>query len=477
MALPELFADSPTPGVVAPIASLNAAVTTTPAAGTQETWTFNQGPPSVLAIPGQFHFQVGTEILLDITGGGGTSRTVLRGQEGSTTSTHAIGDSVYCFLTRGSLLSGFVAIGQMADSASQQGTQVDSLAWGQAFIPIDFDANAVGTATAGSANQSVLNVQSYIASTSSAANYEKAGILVEVATADPSNTSTPITRDAVGIDTHATILAGNMTGRAWGINPQVTIASGADGLATGVEIDINNAATADQASMDQNTSKYGLTVINIGSQNATAALYVAHTTGAGVWHKGLYSAPSHLGSGSTDSFVELFGKFVVFPTGQTVIGAGSAGFTTTLFEVQGPNATADPLVAFGNEGVSQSYSIRLGNSQGVFVWWIAGGGGSFLSDAGQGDSGIKVLTSTRAYRIGAGSTVFLVNGSGQFSFFNATPVGQASRVGQLTDSTGGTVSSTLAAGITDTVAKNAIASLAAKVNALELIVHNTGISA
>jgi hypothetical protein len=62
-------------------------------------------------------------------------------------------------------------------------------------------------------------------------------------------------------------------------------------------------------------------------------------------------------------------------------------------------------------------------------------------------------------------------------FYGATPIGQAARAGQLTDSTGGTVSGTLAAGITDAVAKNAIASLAAKVNALETIVHNLGLSA
>jgi hypothetical protein len=37
--------------------------------------------------------------------------------------------------------------------------------------------------------------------------------------------------------------------------------------------------------------------------------------------------------------------------------------------------------------------------------------------------------------------------------------------------------STLAAGITDAAAKNAIASLAAKVNALETIIHNLGLSA
>lgn len=64
----------------------------------------------------------------------------------------------------------------------------------------------------------------------------------------------------------------------------------------------------------------------------------------------------------------------------------------------------------------------------------------------------------------------------KLAFHNATPVVQATRAGQLTDSTGGSVSSTLAAGITDTAAKNAIASLAAKVNALEVVLHNLGLT-
>jgi hypothetical protein len=76
------------------------------------------------------------------------------------------------------------------------------------------------------------------------------------------------------------------------------------------------------------------------------------------------------------------------------------------------------------------------------------------------------------------SEVIRIEGAGpKLGLYGATPVVQAARAGQLTDSTGGTVSSTLAAGITDTVAKNAIASLAAKVNALETIIHNLGASA
>lgn len=67
-----------------------------------------------------------------------------------------------------------------------------------------------------------------------------------------------------------------------------------------------------------------------------------------------------------------------------------------------------------------------------------------------------------------GSTGMSLGGAGlKVGLYDATPIVQASRVGQLTDSTGGSATTTLGAGIVDTVAKDAIASLAAKVNALE----------
>lgn len=97
------------------------------------------------------------------------------------------------------------------------------------------------------------------------------------------------------------------------------------------------------------------------------------------------------------------------------------------------------------------------------------------SAAGTGAGGASIWAGTGPYN------VLEVNGSTtqalcKLGFNGVTPVVQPTRAGQLTDSTGGAVTSTLAAGITDTVAKNAIASLAAKVNALETIIHNYGLS-
>lgn len=94
------------------------------------------------------------------------------------------------------------------------------------------------------------------------------------------------------------------------------------------------------------------------------------------------------------------------------------------------------------------------------------------------------LNSTGVTVVGPGGSVMETAGGGTLGFYGATPVVQASRSGQLTDSTGGTPGTTLAA-ITagssysqaDMVAvKNALASLAAKHNAIDTLLHNLGLS-
>lgn len=76
----------------------------------------------------------------------------------------------------------------------------------------------------------------------------------------------------------------------------------------------------------------------------------------------------------------------------------------------------------------------------------------------------------------AGATKIKADATG-IGLYGGATTAQPTRVGQLTDSTGGSATSTLASGITDVNAKNAIASLAAKVNALELALHNLGVTA
>lgn len=72
-----------------------------------------------------------------------------------------------------------------------------------------------------------------------------------------------------------------------------------------------------------------------------------------------------------------------------------------------------------------------------------------------------------------------IGGAGSLlALYGSTPVAQASRAGQLTDNSGGTSGGNTVAAVTDNAsAANAIATLLAKINALELIIHNLGASA
>jgi hypothetical protein len=106
-----LIANSPVPGQDVPIATLAVAVTTTPVAGTVETWTFSSAPPAALQVAGQYRFTVDTEICIDVTGGGGASRQIQRGAEGSTVATHLLGAGIYHGLTAAGLANYIAGIG------------------------------------------------------------------------------------------------------------------------------------------------------------------------------------------------------------------------------------------------------------------------------------------------------------------------------------------------------------------------------
>lgn len=102
----ELFANPPSAGGVSPwfFSTLTNSVLTTPVAGTVETWIISQAPPSSLTVAGgQFHFIIDQEICIDLTGGGGTSRQVQRGADGTVPQTHTGTTSLYYLVTAGVL--------------------------------------------------------------------------------------------------------------------------------------------------------------------------------------------------------------------------------------------------------------------------------------------------------------------------------------------------------------------------------------
>lgn len=156
----------------------------------------------------------------------------------------------------------------------------------------------------------------------------------------------------------------------------------------------------------------------------------------------------------------------------------------------------------------QGNTIANGRTQDIGLRWSSSGGyvfgcndvaGSYYQIDGLTNSTIgfrlygssSIMTATNSLITLSRSTKFTTN----VGFYNTTPIAQQTRAGQLTDSTGGSVSSTLSAlpTLTDSPATadalrddlttnwspaiiNYIASLAAKINGLETIIHNLGLS-
>jgi hypothetical protein len=149
----------------------------------------------------------------------------------------------------------------------------DQLQGGVAFINADFGAGVPST----------LFVSKNIGVSGATSSYEKNGIYVRVNTGDPSTGG--LNLDAVGIETQAQIVTGNMYGRAWGLDTIVNVEAGADGYAVGYEIAIENYGV-NQPLIDQTNSKLGLTLFASGTVNSTAALNV-NTAGA-KWQDGIF---------------------------------------------------------------------------------------------------------------------------------------------------------------------------------------------
>lgn len=106
MSLPELIANSPSPGIVTALTKLKAELK----AGAKELET-EAAAPSALHAEGQFRIVLGSEILLIEGPSAATAKWKIleRAVEGSTEAAHAVGASVYNYLTAGALKTLFVA--------------------------------------------------------------------------------------------------------------------------------------------------------------------------------------------------------------------------------------------------------------------------------------------------------------------------------------------------------------------------------
>lgn len=170
----------------------------------------------------------------------------------------------------------------------------------------DLSFFGVGSALHNTENQYVLNIQGNISvDTGAPADYEKAGILSMMKTADPSGATL---RDIVGIDGRGYINPVNATGRAWGMLAQAMVLGGGvgDGMLCGMEIDIRNFGT-DQPLIETGTSKYGLQIVSKDGP-ATCAVFLTRVA-PGAWNKGLMTKQAYIAVGGT--FLELEGLFTV----------------------------------------------------------------------------------------------------------------------------------------------------------------------
>ena len=274
----------------------------------------------------------------------------------------------------------FVRIGEKVNNA---GNWVDS----------DFSANEFGL---------TVQVKADLLTPPTSVNYEKAALLAIARTADPSTyqgTQCDKCRDVLGADVRGQIVGNNLTGRAWGLFSGAFIDPGSDGFLVGAEIVIENNASNDQPLVDQITSKYGIKVISSRNEG-TVAIFLEGGEGRAIWHKGIYANPSHLGSGASDSFLELSGKFLVDPNGK--VGIGTTSTPNILTVVQ--NSATDPIADAWTTYSSRRWKINIQTLKGALVKALRLRGVSYerKSDGKQkigviGEEVAKVLPEAVAY--------------------------------------------------------------------------------
>lgn len=314
---------------------------------------------------------------------------------------------------------------------------IDSTTWNPRFSGLNVNQRIVGTATASSANEFAFVGQNNIDTvTSSAASYQKTGLLWQAQTIDPSDYSgAGIFRDAVAVDFRAIIGGSITTGRAWAANFIGKVLSGADGYMPTVEIALFNLA-ADYTVVDSQKGKFGLLLNNLSTGHGTAALWI-HAASTGIWHKGIYTTAADLGVGSGDSFLEIGSNYRVMPSGKTVIGGTTEAFSVAKLEIVGPASTAQPLVFIGNSANTNIYTVRLRNAVGAHEWFIASANGDILTGTVAGDSGIKIITAAKSFHIGGTSSVLQVTAGNALGFFQITPIVQYGTTGTSTGFTAG----------------------------------------
>ena len=228
----------------------------------------------------------------------------------------------------------------------------DAVTWAQAYEQYGLYFFSAGTSTPGSANQWGKAIQCDIATTSSAAGYEKACGIVEVLQTDPSSYSpSVITRDAVGWESRCTIATGNSSGRCWGgLDMASTIGTG-DGSLVGREFDVLN-NSSDQSLYSLSTMKVGALFGCMGTANCTAGIMFIPLFVSTQFHHILFTDTSAIVSGGDFLFL---GNVVSGAATYKVDASGNETVATS-------KATAAPGTAWQYDASAGQNSIANGAS-------------------------------------------------------------------------------------------------------------------
>ena len=234
----------------------------------------------------------------------------------------------------------------------------DAASQGQASNYIDYLLGQVGGTTVGSANQFALVLQGGVnGPTNSLSQYEDAGLLIQMATADPSQYGPDITRDMVGIDGRGMIIAGNETGRAWGGYFEGRAQPGADGQLIGIEV--NAVGGNAQPGIAQTNSKYNIVLDSTTQLGVIASAGIwFNSTGANPgWQTGIYGSAPTIAAG---------GDFLRYDASNG--GGGPLVHITQIGNVGGPG-----------EQHEHSCEIADNHEVGYQCAWFIGNGGIPLS--------------------------------------------------------------------------------------------------
>ncbi|HEY5797655.1 MAG TPA: hypothetical protein VIU82_21845 [Bosea sp. (in: a-proteobacteria)] len=248
-----------------------------------------------------------------------------------------------------------------------------------------------------------------IGPTSTPYSYQKNALAAYVLQNDPSSglgngdAGPNISRDGVGADIRAYIGNGNMTGRAFGLNVIAAHQGTAEGMLSGIEVDIANGAS-NVPDFDDNTvdfPKSGIGVVSKGPNNVTMAYHFME--GGGKFYVGYYGTWEAIVDHPESRFIKLRDMFSVYRHGHVTVGKDHADLTLQGIELD-PVGT---ITATGSTGVGTRVALSTGAGVPALEFYVSGSKQSYINDNGG---------SVNVYSNGAGSQgMYIAHGASAWS--------------------------------------------------------------